>query len=184
MVFVAKNILRSDLRVYHFKIFSWWERASVSLADVTHTLNVPMLCPSNLLDLAMPLIILTCFYIWYTFWHGTNQHCILRMSKSRWNLLSIHTLIPPQATFNYKWHLHSPEHSTAMAQCSKTDQLRRGATIIIGPSKQDICPVQITWKVVPTPQDACRQIRCNFWLRDSSQLTRPRLQAIIRNTLH
>ena len=27
---------------------------------------------------------------------------------------------------------------------SKTDQFRRGATIIIGPSKQNICPVQIT----------------------------------------
>ena len=64
-----------------------------------------------------------------------HQHPILRMSKSRWSLPSINTL----STSNSKWHHHSSEHSTAMHKCSKTDQFRRGTTIIIGPgSKQDI----------------------------------------------
>ena len=37
MVFVAKNNLRSDLRLYNVKKISWRECAPVSLADVCYT---------------------------------------------------------------------------------------------------------------------------------------------------
>ena len=33
MVFVAKNSLRSNLKVYNFKIFLWWEHPPARLAD-------------------------------------------------------------------------------------------------------------------------------------------------------
>ena len=59
MVFVAKNGLRSDLRVYNFKKFSWWESALVPLADARYArteLDVPMLCPRNLLIPVTPLL--------------------------------------------------------------------------------------------------------------------------------
>ena len=36
MVFVTKNHLRSDLRVYNFKKISWQVRAQVSLADMSY----------------------------------------------------------------------------------------------------------------------------------------------------
>ena len=66
---------------------------------------------------------------------------------------------PSTHFFNPKQHL--PIKSTVQLQlkCSKTDQFRRGATIIIGASKQDICP-SADHKAVSTPQKACTQIRC------------------------
>ena len=57
---------------------------------------------------------------------------------------------PSTHSFNPKQHLTINDvtihQSTVKLQlkCSKTDQFRRGATIIIRASKQDICPVQIT----------------------------------------
>ena len=66
---------------------------------------------------------------------------------------------------------------------SKTDQFRRGATIIIGPSKQNICPVQITKQFLYLRKHAHKSDAI-FRLKDGSLLTRPRLQAMIRNTLH
>ena len=54
MVFVAKNGLRSDLRVYNFTKFSWRECAPVPLTDVCHTCT--MVCPHDLLIQATPLL--------------------------------------------------------------------------------------------------------------------------------
>ena len=67
-------------------------------------------------------------------------------------------------------------------KCSKTDQFRRGATIIIGASKQDICPVQITKQFLHLRKHAHKSDAI-FRLRDGSLLTTPRLLAMTHNTL-
>ena len=66
---------------------------------------------------------------------------------------------------------------------SKTVQFRRGATIIIGPSKQNICPVLITKQFLHLRKHAHKSDAI-FQLQDGSLLARPRLQAMICNTLH
>ena len=53
---------------------------------------------------------------------------------------------------------------------SKTDQFRRGATIIIGPSKQNICPVQITKQLLYLMKHAHKSDAI-FRLKDGSLLT-------------
>ena len=96
---------------------------------------------------------------------------------------------PSTHSFNPKQHLTIKDvtiHQSTVQlrlKCSKTDQFRRGATIIIGASKQDICPVQITKHFLHLRKHAHKSDAI-FRLRDGSLLTRPRLQAIIRNTLH
>ena len=96
---------------------------------------------------------------------------------------------PSTHSFNPKQHLTIKDvtiHQSTVQlrlKCSKTDQFRRGATIIIGASKQDICPVQITKQFLHLRKHAHKSDAI-FRLRDGSLLTRPRLQAIIRNTLH
>ena len=62
---------------------------------------------------------------------------------------------------------------------SKTDQARKGATIIIGPSKADICPVHIAKKFLHCRRHAHALFRCH----DGSLLTLPRLQTLLRKAL-
>lgn len=66
---------------------------------------------------------------------------------------------------------------------SKTDQARKGATITVGPSKADICPVHIAKKFLHCRRHAYASdalFRCH----DGSLLTLPRLQTLLRKALH
>ena len=98
---------------------------------------------------------------------------------------------PSTHSFNSKQHLTKYIKDIIIHQntvqlrlkSSKTDQFRRGATIIIAPSKQNICPVQITKQFLHLRKHAHKSDTI-FRLKDGSLLTRPRLQAMIRNTLH
>ena len=66
---------------------------------------------------------------------------------------------------------------------SKTDQFGKGATIIIGPSKTDTCPVLIKQQFLHFRRHA-RNTDALFCFQDGSLLTRPRLQAMLRKALH
>ena len=66
---------------------------------------------------------------------------------------------------------------------SKTDQSRKGATIIIGPSKADICPVHITKQFLYFRRHA-HASDAVFRFQDGSLLTRSRLQTMLRKALH
>lgn len=65
---------------------------------------------------------------------------------------------------------------------SKTDQANRGATIIIGQTKQSTCPHAITSKFLHYRRHA-RRSDALFRLKDGSLLTRPKLQSMLRHTL-
>ena len=65
---------------------------------------------------------------------------------------------------------------------SKTDQLGKGATIIIGPSKTDTCPVLITQQFLHFRRHV-RNTDALFCFQYGSLLTRPRLQAMLRKSI-
>ena len=65
---------------------------------------------------------------------------------------------------------------------SKTDQARKGATIIIGPSKADICPVHIAKKFLHCRRHA-HASDALFRCHDGSLLTLLRLQTLLRKAL-
>ena len=66
---------------------------------------------------------------------------------------------------------------------SKTDQAKKGATIMVGPSKADICPVHIAKNFLH-----CRRHThasdALFHCHDGLLLTLPRLQTLLRKALH
>ena len=66
---------------------------------------------------------------------------------------------------------------------SKTDQVGAGSTIIIGRSKQDICPVKILKKFLHLRRHAHRSDAA-FRFKNGTLLTRRKLQAILHRTLH
>ena len=96
---------------------------------------------------------------------------------------------PSTRSYEPKYHLTlndiTVSNNTVQLQLkhSKTDQLNKGATIIVGPSKKGVCPVQITKKFLYLRRHTHRSDAV-FRHKDGSLLTRPRLQAIIRKSLH
>ena len=65
---------------------------------------------------------------------------------------------------------------------SKTDQLGKGSKIVIGQSKQAICPVKITRRFLQYRQQA-NHSDALFRLKDGALLTRQRLQSVLRKSL-
>ena len=96
---------------------------------------------------------------------------------------------PSTHSFHPKQHLTIKEiiiHQNTVQlrlKSSKRDQFRRGCHYHYR-TKQTKHLSSADHKAVPTPQEARTLIRCNIRLKDGSLLTRPRLQAMICNTLH
>ena len=72
--------------------------------------------------------------------------------------------------------------SFSNSNMSKTDQLGKGSKIVIGQSKQAICPVKITRRFLQYQQQA-NHSDALFRLKNGSLLTRQRLQSVLRESL-
>ena len=95
---------------------------------------------------------------------------------------------PSTSCYHHSKHLTlkdvSIQDNTIILQLkqSKTDQLGKGSKIVIGQSKQAICPVKITHRFLQYRQQA-NHSDVLFRLKDGSLLTRQRLQSVLRESL-
>ena len=95
---------------------------------------------------------------------------------------------PSTSCYHHSKHLTlkdvSIQDNTIILQLkqSKTDQLGKGSKIVIGQSKQAICPVKITRRFLQYRQQA-NHSDALFRLKDGSLLTRQRLQLVLRESL-
>ena len=95
---------------------------------------------------------------------------------------------PSTSCYHHSKHLTlkdvSIQDNTIILQLkqSKTDQLGKGSKIVIGQSKQAICPVKITRRFLQYRQQA-NHSDALFRLKDGSLLTRQRLQSVLRKSL-